>query len=96
MAYGIINGMNLKIDQAGRIVVPKPIRERLGLRPDTEIELVEQGDGLLLRVVAAQPSLIKADGVWVHTGQTNATEELRHVVDESREERLRSLLKPSR
>lgn len=77
-------------------MVPKPIRQRLGLRPDTEIELVEQGDGLLLRAVAARPSLIKSEGVWVHTGQTNSPEELRHVVDESREERLRSLLKPSR
>lgn len=34
------------IDAGGRIVVPKKIRERLGLRPGTRVELVEI-DGVL-------------------------------------------------
>ena len=38
MADGNVNGMELRIDKAGRIVVPKPLRERLGFTPDTALE----------------------------------------------------------
>ena len=37
MAYGNINGMKLRIDKAGRVVVPKSLRERLRFKPDTEL-----------------------------------------------------------
>ncbi len=45
MAYAKLIGMTLRIDNAGRIVVPKPIRDRLGLRPGTELEVSEGPDG---------------------------------------------------
>jgi AbrB family looped-hinge helix DNA binding protein len=35
-------GVEIRIDKAGRIVVPKPLRERLGFKPETELEAVEQ------------------------------------------------------
>ncbi len=39
--------MRAIIDKAGRLVIPKPLRDRLGLRPG-EVELTE--DGTALRV----------------------------------------------
>lgn len=48
---GVGIGMKVKMDAAGRIVLPKPLRERLGLRPETELEAVEQSGGVLLRAV---------------------------------------------
>jgi AbrB family looped-hinge helix DNA binding protein len=33
-------GTTVRIDKSGRIVVPKPLRERLGLKPDTELEAI--------------------------------------------------------
>src|SRR5579862_873510 len=42
MVSGIINGMEVKIDKAGRIVVPKPLRQRLGFKPGTELEAIER------------------------------------------------------
>jgi len=56
MVYGNINGMELKIDKAGRIVVPKPLRERLGFKPDTELEAIEQPEGVLLKRVRPRSS----------------------------------------
>ena len=68
MVCGIINGMEVKIDKAGRIVVPKPLRERLGFKPDTELEAVERPEGVLLKRVGQRPSMVKVDGLWVHQG----------------------------
>jgi len=85
--------MKLKMDAAGRIVVPKPLRERLGLRPDTELEAVEQSGGVLLRPVEQRPSLIKVDGLWVHQGTAQNGANWDRVLRDVREERIDSLFK---
>ena len=72
MVFGLINGMELRIDKAGRIVVPKPLRERLGFRPDTELVAIEQAEGVLLKRVEQRPSMVKVDGLWVHQGSAEA------------------------
>lgn len=70
----LVNGMTIKIDKSGRIVVPKALRVRLGLKPDMELEVHEQVNGMLLRVPALHPTMVRVDGLWVHQGtaQTNA------------------------
>ena len=57
------NGIKLTIDKSGRIVVPKPLRERLGLKPGTELEVLDQPGGVLLRTVEERPALVKIDEV---------------------------------
>ena len=51
--------MKLRIDKAGRIVVPKPLRERLGFKPGAELEAMEQPEGVLLERVGQRPSMVK-------------------------------------
>jgi AbrB family looped-hinge helix DNA binding protein len=85
--------MKLKMDAAGRIVVPKPLRERLGLRPDTELEAVEQSGGIFLRPVERGPSLIKVDGLWVHQGTAQNGANWDRILRDIREERIDSLFK---
>ncbi len=85
--------MKLKIDAAGRIVVPKPLRDRLGFRPDTELEAVEQSGGVLLRPVEHRPSMIKVDGLWVHQGTPQNGANWDRVLRDVREERIDSLFK---
>ena len=60
--------MTLRIDRSGRIVFPKRLRERLGLKPDTELEAVEQSGGVVLRPLWQQPSMVQVKGLWVHRG----------------------------
>jgi len=86
--------MELKIDKAGRIVVPKPLRERLGFRPDTELVAVEQPDGVLLKRVEQRPSMVKVDGLWVHQGSAERGANWERVLEDVREERIASVLKP--
>ena len=91
MVYGRIYGMVLKIDKAGRIVVPKPLRERLGFKPDIELQAVEQADGVLLKRIDQRPSMVKIDGVWVHRGVPERGANWDRVVEDLREERIRSV-----
>jgi AbrB family looped-hinge helix DNA binding protein len=43
--------MRATIDKAGRLVIPKPLRDRLGLLPG-EVEVVADGTGLRVEPVA--------------------------------------------
>ena len=86
--------MELRIDKAGRIVVPKPLRERLGFKPDTELEAIEQPEGVLLQRVEQRPSMVKADGLWVHRGSAEAGANWERILEDVREERIESILKP--
>lgn len=50
--------MRTTIDKAGRIVVPKPIRERLQLTGGAEVE-IDEGDGIVeIRPVAGEIDLV--------------------------------------
>ena len=93
MVSGIVNGMELRIDKAGRLVVPKPLRERLGFKPDTELEAVEQPEGVLLKRVEQRPSMVKVDGLWVHQGSAEPGANWERMLEDVREERIESVLK---
>ena len=62
--------MTITIDRAGRIVVPKRLRERFNLVAGTELELTAGADCLQLRRVDAEPALVRKKGVLVHHGGT--------------------------
>lgn len=87
VANGIVDGMNLRIDKAGRLVLPKSVRSRWGITPDTALELVHSSDGILLRRVAERPSMQQIDGLWVHQGTSTASADWDAVIDSVREER---------
>jgi AbrB family looped-hinge helix DNA binding protein len=85
--------MKLRIDKSGRIVVPKPLRDRLGLKPGTELEVQDQKGAMLLRAIERQPAMVKIDGLWVHRGAADPEADWGRVVDEVREERIQSVMK---
>ena len=85
--------MRLKIDKAGRIVVPKRLRERLGFVPGRELEAVKQPHGVLLKPVEERPSMAQIDGLWVHRGIPEPGAKWERVLENIRDERIESLLK---
>ena len=85
--------MEFRIDKAGRIVIPKPLRERLGLKPDTHLLAIEQPDGVLLKRIEQRPSMVKVDGLWVHQGNAQPAVNWERVLNDMREERIGSVMK---
>jgi AbrB family looped-hinge helix DNA binding protein len=62
--------MKAVIDSVGRIVVPKPLREALGLQPGSTVEISRYGAGLHLVPTGRTARLVEENGVLVATGET--------------------------
>ncbi len=76
------------IDGAGRVVIPKLLRDQLGLVPGDTLALQSDGESVMLRPVRSSSALRKEQGVWVfRTGRTIAANETDRVLDALREER---------
>ena len=84
--------MTLRIDKAGRIVVPKSIRDRLGLGPGADLEVSEGPEGLLLKPVRRRPSLVQEGELLVHQGTLPKDYDWNRLLEDSREERLRTVV----
>jgi AbrB family looped-hinge helix DNA binding protein len=56
--------MRVALDAAGRLVVPKPLRQALGLKPGQALE-IRAGDGRLEIEIAPTPMRLKKRGKGV-------------------------------
>jgi AbrB family looped-hinge helix DNA binding protein len=78
------------MDRAGRVVIPKSMREELQLKPGDSLKLEATGDQITLSPEQAQPRLVKEHGVWVHysgSDQTMTAEMMDDMVQQDRLER---------
>ena len=62
--------MEAVIDQAGRVVLPKPIRDSLGLLPGTRVDISPYGAGAQIVPAGRTARLIEERGVLVAAGET--------------------------
>jgi AbrB family looped-hinge helix DNA binding protein len=83
----------LTIDRAGRIVIPKPLREELHLEPGDSLDVESAAEQITLRPVRGTAPLKKEHGVWVfHSGQPLSASSTDEMLQQIRQERdLKSL-----
>lgn len=62
--------MEAVIDQAGRVVLPKPIRDALGLLPGTKVDISAYGAGAQILPAGRTANLVEEHGVLVASGET--------------------------
>jgi len=58
----------LTIDKAGRVVLPKPVRDELQLNPGDSLELESSEERIILRPAPGNGRVYKKQGVWVLHG----------------------------
>jgi AbrB family looped-hinge helix DNA binding protein len=87
----------ITVDKAGRVVLPKPVRDELQLQAGDFLELEISGQEITLRPVRAKMRLHREDGMWVFTSDeplpANLVEETTERVRREREEQILGKLK---
>jgi len=68
--------MKLTMDKAGRLVVPKPLREALGLRDGGEVDVSIYGGGLQIVPGGRTARIVEVDGQLVAESDTVVTDEM--------------------
>jgi AbrB family looped-hinge helix DNA binding protein len=84
--------MNSKvtIDRAGRVVLPKSLRDEMHLSPGDTLDLTVKGDEVTLRPRRGATPLQKERGVWVfRTGKSLAANEAEETLRDIRVQRHR-------
>jgi AbrB family looped-hinge helix DNA binding protein len=83
----------ISMDRAGRVVLPKPIRDRLQLQPGESLEIESFEDHIVLRPARPQGTMRKELGVWVFdSGQPLTVEDVQETIQKVRDERSDSVL----
>jgi AbrB family looped-hinge helix DNA binding protein len=87
----------ITIDKAGRIVVPKPIREELQLSAGDSLELERSDDRIIIRPARSKSRMYKKRGIWVlHTGKPLRANVIEETIRKVREEREQEFVGPHR
>lgn len=68
--------MEVTLDAVGRIVVPKALRDALGLRAGSTVDISCYGSGLQLTPTGRTARLVNEGGVLVATGETDIDDEV--------------------
>ena len=80
----------LTVDKAGRVVLPKPVRDELQLNPGDSLELESSEQQIVLRPVRGNGPLRKKRGVWVfRTGEPLSAKTVTDAITQVRRARDR-------
>jgi bifunctional DNA-binding transcriptional regulator/antitoxin component of YhaV-PrlF toxin-antitoxin module len=93
MANAILFAMELSIDKFGRVVLPKKLREHLGVGLSPKVEVKETAEGILLKPVRRTSGLMMKEGILIHSGSGENSDHIDwdSLVDDEREERIRKI-----
>jgi AbrB family looped-hinge helix DNA binding protein len=78
--------METTLDKFGRIVIPKRVRDDLGLKPGAVLEIKQADQRILMEPVNEGPHIVVKNGVSVFSG--TATGDLVGAIQTHRQERL--------
>ena len=96
IANGRMDGnMNatITLDRAGRVVLPKAVRDELQLSPGDSLEIEASEDAIVLRPARGKGQMKKEHGVWVfHSGHPLSAETVNRTVRRVRREREKKIL----
>jgi AbrB family looped-hinge helix DNA binding protein len=72
--------MEAKIDSVGRVLIPKKLRDALGLRAGSTVDISWYGAGLQIVPDGRTARIIEENGRLVATGDTTITDEIMYAL----------------
>ena len=79
--------METTLDKFGRIVIPKRVRDDLGLKPGAILKIEQADQGILMEPVNEGPHVVVKNGVLVFSG--TPTGDIVGAIQLNRQERLK-------
>ena len=87
----------IHIDKAGRVVLPKPLREQFNLLPGDKLRLFVEGNSFRLQPAESGVKFEKEGSVLVFKGgDAVTTEQVNELIEEDREDRISAAVGKSR
>ena len=84
---------HISIDRFGRVVLPKGIRDRLGIREGTEFDVEEYEHSIVLKPIRKQAKLIrKGKALVVQLGEPITQDMINETIEKLRLERTEQIL----
>ncbi len=77
------------LDKYGRIVIPKKLRDHLGITRNTKLNLKEEGGRIVIEPIHSEDVLVNKEGILVYTG--NISSEINDLTKANRNNRIRKL-----
>jgi len=95
--YNTIMIVTTTIDKAGRVIIPKAVRDELRLEAGDSVEIELRDGAMHLCSVKEKPRMVKEQGIWVFNGGgTLTTEDILQQIKTGRDERDRRNMYPEK
>jgi AbrB family looped-hinge helix DNA binding protein len=81
--------METTLDRFGRIIIPKDVRDDMGLEAGAVLQIEKEGEKIVLQPVRGEPRVKEKKGILVFTG--TAMGDVAAALGEHRKRRLRKI-----
>jgi AbrB family looped-hinge helix DNA binding protein len=81
--------METTLDRFGRIVIPKDVRDDMGLEAGAILQIEKKGEKIVLQPVQDEPQVMEKKGILVFTG--TAVGDVGAALHEHRKSRLKKM-----
>lgn len=81
--------METTLDRFGRIVIPKDVRDDMGLEAGAVLQIEKKGEQIVLQPAQGEPRIMEKKGILVFTG--DAAGDVTAGLHEQRKRRIRKL-----
>jgi AbrB family looped-hinge helix DNA binding protein len=81
--------METTLDRFGRIIIPKGVRDDMGLEAGAILQIEKEGEKIVLQPVHGEPQVMEKKGILVFTG--TAVGDVGAALHEHRKSRLKKM-----
>ncbi len=79
------------LDKFGRVIIPKRVREHLGIDSKTSLNISEDGKRIVIELIKEKEPVVDRDGILVFTGKLEDKDS--ELIKSDRNRRMKKLLK---